>query len=147
MARKYSWLDLADELLTWHLVSDLHVRAGLQAVLIARHDLLSFRDAVLHVHHGTALLAHLQRPHFDGLVRLDDIREHPVRTPLHGSRGNGQRTLVSSHENPCINVLTRPELVPRVGKDGLEPDGAGRLVDLIVDEGDRAPIQLLAAIA
>src|SRR4051812_24542125 len=115
MARKYSLPGLTEELLIRRLVSDLHVRARLQTVLIARHDLLSFRDAVLHDHQRTALLAYLQRPHLDGLVRLDDIREHPIRAPLHGSRRNSQRAFFGVHEHPGINVLPWPELVLRVG--------------------------------
>src|ERR1700752_5116321 len=70
------------------------------------------------------------------------MRVSPVGTLLHDRRGNGQAVMPRLEEEPRVDELARPEAMRFVGKIGLELDRSSRLQDLIVDEAERALIQL-----
>jgi hypothetical protein len=90
---------------------------GLVALRARGHDAACFHRRVgLHHEHEDALLARLQR------LRGDD-----EGVGLHGQRERD------------VGELARPQSPFLVGEGRLEPDGAGRRVDRVVDERHRTP--------
>src|SRR5207302_9559005 len=55
---------------------------------------------------------------------------------------NGQAAMPRIEEQPRVDELARPQPMHLVGKIRLELDRAGGLQDLVVDEAERALIQL-----
>src|SRR6476619_7300959 len=105
-----------------------------------RHDALRRLKAL--ADHGLCLVLflHRYRPHRDGIVVLDDIHEGAVWTPLDRTCRDHHHLLQRVDQQPDIEELTGPELQVGIGKFGLELHSACGLVDLIVDDPERAAI-------
>src|SRR5512139_2791235 len=86
------------------------------------------------------LLLHSDRPYRDRVVILDDINKSAVRAPLNRAGRNHHDLLEGVDQQPDIDELPGPELQLGVGKFRLELHGAGRLIDLIVNDPEHAMI-------
>src|SRR6185437_13157321 len=82
--------------------------------------------------------AHGDRLLRNGRVRPDDVEEHAVRSALQRRGRYGERVLVRPHQQAQVDELTRPEFELRIREGGLEPDGPGSRIDLVVDQLDDA---------
>src|SRR5258708_15738972 len=123
-------------------VQDREMRAGLQLVLPVDHDLLVGLEAGINERLAVADLRDLDWADCHGAVRIDHVRVGSLRALLHDRCGNGQAVMPCIEEQPRVDELARPETMRGVGKIRLELDRAGRLQDLVVDEAERALIQL-----
>ena len=112
--------------------------ARLQPILAGGDDPGAGIEALLD--HGRAVghLADVDRLHRDGRVRLDDIDIHAVRPALDGGGRHRHDLRQGLQQQPDIDVLARPQGVVLVGKGRLEADAAGRLIDQVVDQCQRA---------
>ena len=101
-----------------------HALIRLQAVVDDRLDLILLR-------HGDVADRHL-------VVGLHHIDECSVRPALHRCGRHHRHLFKGVDQQPDVDELARPELELAVGKFSLELDGAGGLVDLIVDDPELA---------
>src|SRR5262245_49836135 len=86
------------------------------------------------------LFLHRDRPHADGVVILDHVHKGAVWPSLHRAGRNHHHLFQRVDQQPDVDELTGPELQVGIGKFGLELDGAGRLVDLVVDYPEHAAV-------
>ena len=119
------------------------MNAGLQFVLSVDDDLLVGLEAGVDERLPLADLRDLDRADRDGAVRVDDVCVGALRTLLHDRCGNGQAVMPRVEEQPCVDELTRPQQMLLVRKLGSQPDRAGGLDDLVVDQVQRALIELV----
>ena len=75
-------------------------------------------------------------------VGIDDVGVGSLLALLHGRRRDGQAVVPRIEQQPHIDEFARPKPVRRVGKFGLEPDRAGGLQDLVVDQRELAFVEL-----
>ena len=131
-----------------------HCRAASssQALLRVRGDLSPVRQLVHAVQHN--FVARLQTLCYFGFVavgraELDASRGHGrigahhenvgvTRIALNSGGGDEQRTMLLLKQQAGINELVRKQLVVLIWKARPQADGAGRLIDLVVDRGQRA---------
>ncbi len=88
----------------------------------------------------------LQIAHLRLAVLADDIGIEAVGAALHGDVGYHDDVVQRLDEQTRRDGQRRPQLVIRVGKLGLEADGAGRRVDLVVDQRQCASVELGLAV-
>src|SRR5262245_1040351 len=86
------------------------------------------------------LFLHRDRPHTDGIVILDDVHKGAVWPSLHRAGRNHHHLFQRVDQQSDVDELTGPELQVGIGKFGLELDGAGRLVNLVVDHPEHAAV-------
>ena len=76
--------------------------------------------------------------------------DHPdieaVRAALHRDRRNGHGVLVGRDQDADADELARPQPLVLVGKFRLQPDRAGGLIDLIVDQQQMALGELILVV-
>src|SRR6185369_11240003 len=87
------------------------------------------------------LQAHRDGPQNHALVVLNHVGEGAVGAPLHGRSGNDHDLAQGLREDAHVDELARPKLQVGVGELRLHAYGAGGLVDLVVDDLQRAAIQ------
>ena len=118
---------------------DADAAAGLQAVLVAGDDPLARPRAPCRPPRcRPAPRRRSSGAHLDGGVRLHHVGEQTVRSALHRARRDGEhaagRVCASTVHG---DELARPQPLARVGQHRLDADGAGGLVDLVVDQRTR----------
>ena len=121
--------------------------AGLQLVLSVDDDLLVGLEARVDERLALADLCDLDRADRHGAVRVDHVCVGSLRALQHDRCGNGQAVMPRVEQQPCVYELTRPQQVLLVGKLGSQPDRAGCLDDLVIDEVKCSLIELLAVLA
>ncbi len=89
----------------------------------------------------------LDRPDADRAIGVDDEDEGPRRAALDRGRRDQRRVRPCFDAHPHIDELVREERAVGVRKFGLELDGAGRRVDLVVDRDELAGRELHLAVA
>ena len=85
--------------------------------------------------------------HVYGRVGLDDVDEGGLRASLERGRRDDHRSAQGVHEQARVDELVREERQVLVGEDGLDLDGPGGLVDLIVQRQERARRELVLVVA
>ena len=92
-------------------------------------------DGQARSHDDTAGIARTQgdRTHAHRLIGVHDVDVGARRTALHRRLRDERCALQRAHQEVHVHELIRKELLVLVGKDGLEPYGAGGDVDLAVD--------------
>jgi hypothetical protein len=85
--------------------------------------------------------------HRDGLIGLDGVDVHAVRTTLDRSRRYGYGLRQRLEQQPDVDVLARPQSAVLVRKDRLKAHAACALIDDIVDKGERSLSKLLFIVA
>ena len=126
----------------------MHARPGLQPVLIAGHHALPALQAVEHHHGAVALL-----PEAAAAAPRRSSPPSPHRRTGPPDRA-GPPPCGSVTTPVCWRTSTRTltnwpgqSVFLVFGKGGLEPHGAGGRIDLIVDQRQRATVELRAVIA
>src|SRR6185312_13065250 len=113
---------------------DAHVGAVGQPVLAVGHDLLADRDA-LGDHRDTVLRRRdLERPTLDGIVGLDDVAVGAVGALHDRALRHRGRALAGRELQTDADELAGPQLLVLVLVGRLQPQRAGRRVDLVVDQ-------------
>ena len=75
------------------------------------------------------------------VVRLHDIDVIAVRPALHGRRGHRHRVMHGRCLHPHPHEAAGPQRLLRIGERRLQLDRAGGRIDLVIEDGQRAPIQ------
>src|ERR1700731_309341 len=123
-------------------VQDCDMDAGLQLVLSVDDDLLVGLEAGVYERLALADLRDLNRADRHGAVRIDHVCVGSLRALQDDRCGNGQAVMPPVEEQTCVDELTRPQQMLLVRKLGSQPDGARGLDDLVVDQVQRALIEL-----
>jgi len=123
-------------------IRTLNPRALLQPILTACNDPLPGLQSTLNDRLTAIETIELEGLHYNRRVGFDDIGVQAVRTSLHGRRWNRQHIVQRVNQQPRIDELAGPQIPLRFGKCRLEPYRAGRLEDLIVENGDRPSVDL-----
>src|SRR5205823_6060745 len=76
------------------------------------------------------------------LVGLDDEHERALLTGLQRLGRDHEGVVLDGERHGHVHELARPQALVAVGERGLEADGAGGLVDGVVDERHRAALGL-----
>src|SRR5215510_2539656 len=147
MAPRCSWDRLLHRALQVRFLRRLavqlaHGRARLQSVLAVDHDLLVSLQAGIDQRLPVTDLRYRDQAHLHFFVGPDDPDIRALRALLHGRGRDRQAVVPRIQEKPGVDEFTRPQLAFRVGEARPQPDGAGGLNDLIVDEVEPAFIQL-----
>ena len=114
------------------------LRAGLQLVLAIDHHLLTGRQSALDHRLVIFRWPDLDRLHPDGFVRLDHVGVGALRSALHHARGHDGRVFLCRQNESRIDKFSRPQFQVLVRESGLQLHRAGRLIDLVIDHGERA---------
>src|SRR5206468_241065 len=91
-------------------------------------------------------LPHANIPKTRGMVRPHHPYEVPLRAMAHGHGRNRQTIATHIKRDPAVDEVARPKLLSDVGKTRLELDRAGRRVDHVVHEIDRAMIEFCGVV-
>jgi hypothetical protein len=116
----------------------LHARALLHLVGAVDDEGVARGDAL--AHRGDPGLGGAERdlPHLHRLVRLHHVDEGPLGAALDRLVGHQHRALQGVDEHSRVHELVRVEHAVGVVEGGLDLDGAGALIDLVVDRHQRA---------
>src|SRR3954449_7616040 len=147
MAPRCSWDGLFDSALQLGFVSGrpgqlLDAGSGLKPVLAVHDLLLAGLKPGIDQGYAIAGLRDCDRAHLDRFIRSDDPDESAGGTLLDGRCSNGQSVMPRLKEQPGVDQLARPQQVSCIRKRRPQPDRAGRLHDLVVDEIESAFIEL-----
>src|SRR5262249_9401791 len=112
-----------------------------------RDHALAVRKAARHDDAALTLVGDLKRACLHGRVRLDDVRENPVGSPLYRGGRYGQRILLRAHEHSRGDEFARPQTLTGVVERRLDADRARALVYLVVDERDSSAVELTLPVA
>lgn len=126
---------------------DEHMRACLQAILIAGDDALVERETGIDDGQAGAFIADLQCPDLDGGIAFHHVGEGAVGPELHRGGGQGEHVARSAQQHARVDELPGPESVVRIGEDRFQLGRAGRLIDLVIDQRESALIQFAVPIA
>src|SRR5262245_13337203 len=98
-----------------------------------RHNAFGRLEALSDDHLRLVLFLYRERPYGDGVVIFDDVHKSAVRASLHSAGWYYHHLFQRVDQQPDVDELAGPELQVGIGKFGLELDGAGRLINLVVD--------------
>ena len=121
-------------------------RAVLEPTEAARHDLFACAQPLGDNSIFVVLPRNLDLPHLGSVVGPDDVDVGAVRSALHGFGRRYDDALQCVDEKPDVDELPRPELAFVVREISLELDRAGLLIDLVVDDFQRADVEFGLAI-
>jgi hypothetical protein len=123
-----------------------HLGPLLEPVLPIDHDLLAGAQAFGNRCAIAFGLGDSHRALLDRVVGFDDEEKAAIGPSLDAARRHGHRVLQRVDLTPHIDEFARPQRLVRIVETGFEMNGAGRRVDLIVDQGQR-PFRDLALLA
>ena len=123
------------------LAANCHLGAVLEAREAGGDDAVAGAEALRDHRHGVVLLRDLDGAHGSLVVRADDVDEGAVGAALHGGGRHHDDVVERLQEKAHVDELARPELQLAVGEVSLDADGARRLVDLVVDDLERALVE------
>ena len=117
--------------------------AGPQLVVPVDDDALAGAEAASRSAPRPVRWQQLQRAHLDGGIRPDDEGVVAVRARI-ARRGSGTTgAAAEAEQQPGTDELAGPKPLVIVLKHRLEPDRAGALIDLVVDQLERPSPSLM----
>jgi hypothetical protein len=111
-----------------------HLQPGPQLVLAVDHHALAGRQALIDHRQAVLDLRHPDLGDPRALVVAHGVDVGALRAALHGGGRHRERAPAHAQHQPGIDVLAGPQGVPRVAELRLEPDRAGGVVDLVVQQ-------------
>src|ERR1700758_150445 len=121
------------------LQPDMSVR--FKQVLTIDHYFVSFAHAVLNNGETSFTSSGFDGLDLSGEIRADYVDEVAVWSFVHRIRWNDQCLLPSIDQEPNIHKLARPQIKLSILKNGLQLNGAGCLVDLVIHRTQFSLIQ------
>ncbi len=115
---------------------DAHRRAGDQAHLAVGDHRLAGRDSAFDHDLVLHCLAGLDDAVYPPSVRLQNEHELALLAGLNGFRGNHRDAVQRAQRHDDVDELAGPEGAVGIGKFRFELDGAGGVVDQVIDEGE-----------
>src|SRR5262249_23242727 len=116
-------------------IRQLDLGARVELVLSIDHDSFTRGQSFVNERQTLINLAHRDLAHARGQILVNHVSEGPLRSPLHHRGWHHGPTLAGRDPQAHIYKLAWPKAVVVVGKDRLEPDGAGGNIDLVVYDG------------
>ncbi len=127
------------------LARELHTGAFTQPVAAFGDDPLAGLEATGDRDHVAGRDSALHRPDRDGAIVLEHVDEVAVRPGAHRRHRNHDRAVDRAQQQADVDELVREQAVSRIGEARLGLDGAGLDVDLVVQRGEGAVLELAGA--
>ena len=126
--------------------ADLDLGAVLEARKAGRHHDVGRRHALGDDGKLLVLLRDGDGAHGNLVIAADDVDEGAFGAALHRRGRDHDHLFQRVEEQAHVDELARPQLQVLVGEVGLEADGAGRLIDLVVDHLELAGVEHVLAV-